>query len=73
MPEDGVAEKAAVLEGGIFQPSVSGEKNSSYETTIKVVNSALQEIGMGRYQWYVLLLCASNGIDELVCAIGNFL
>ena len=60
MPEDDAIEKSAVTEAQEHpsdrRAEVSERTNTSYEDKMKVVNTALEEIGMGRYQWYVRLI-----------------
>ena len=60
MPEDDAIKKSVVLEvqehPSDRRPGVSEGTNTSYEDKMKVVNAALEEIGMGRYQWYVRLI-----------------
>ena len=60
MPEEGAIEKSVVLEvhehPSHRRAGVSEGTNTSYEDKMKVVNTALEEIGMGRYQWYVRLI-----------------
>lgn len=58
MLDDNYIQKPAVSQSQDYpasrsHQSVSGDKYTSYENKINVVNGALQEIGMGRYQWYV--------------------
>ena len=60
MPEDDAIKKSVVLEVREYpsdrRAEVSERTNTSYEDKMKVVNAALEEIGMGRYQWYVRLI-----------------
>ena len=57
MPEDDAIKKSVVLEVREYpsdrRAEVSERTNTSYEDKMKVVNTALEEIGMGRYQWCV--------------------
>ncbi|KAM7191473.1 Major facilitator superfamily domain containing protein [Naviculisporaceae sp. PSN 640] len=43
--------------GGKGSHSGSGEKWTAYEMKSKLINKAIQDIGMGRYNWQLFVLC----------------
>lgn len=46
--------------------SASGP-DSAYDRKAKVVNKALIDIGMGRYQWELFFLCGSGWFADNLC------
>ncbi|KJA13429.1 hypothetical protein HYPSUDRAFT_195756 [Hypholoma sublateritium FD-334 SS-4] len=61
MPENDSDQKSVVSQSQIYtysrsHPSISVDEYTSYEKKIKVINGALQEIGMGRYQWNLFIV-----------------
>lgn len=47
--------------------SASGH-DSAYDRKSKVVNKAIQDIGMGRYQWELFVLCGFGWFADNLCA-----
>lgn len=48
--------------------SASGH-DSAYDRKSKVVNKAIQDIGMGRYQWELFVLCGFGWFADNLCAL----
>lgn len=48
------------------QNNEEGSTDSIYELKVRVVNDALQEVGMGRYQW-----CVNSGYSLLFSISGD--
>lgn len=46
--------------------SASGE-NSTYDRKSKIVNRAIQDIGMGRYNWELFVLCGFGWFADNLC------
>jgi len=38
--------------------------DSAYDRKSKVINKAIQEIGMGRYQWELFMLCGMGWLAD---------
>lgn len=47
--------------------SASGQ-NTPYDRKSKVVNKAIQDIGMGRYNWELFVLCGFGWFADNLCA-----
>ena len=50
--------------------SASGH-NSTYDRKSKVVNKALIDIGMGRYQWELFVLCGFGWFADNLCKLTS--
>jgi hypothetical protein len=54
------AQTVSTDEGAPVSVLEDGSLDPVYEAKAKVLNKAIQDIGMGRYQWQVSTACASQ-------------
>ncbi|GME26664.1 Membrane transporter [Neofusicoccum parvum] len=64
---------APAEEMGLEAPIPKGEVDSVYEAKARVLNAAIQEIGMGRYQWQLFIVVgfgwASDNLWPIVTSL----
>ncbi|KAJ5948974.1 hypothetical protein N7454_002281 [Penicillium verhagenii] len=53
-----------VLRAEILSETAASGHNTAYDRKAKVINRAIQDIGMGRYQWGLFVLCGFGWIAD---------